>query len=242
LPRTELIRHYDASLHPANAKAAVEVRRQQGLRDLGAAQHHVDELTRLRPAQPGGRGTRSSNSGPPPAPWSMRSTGCRRQSMNLHANEYATAQRGLSEAHQRLARFRRPWPGGRPSAPSPTGSPARTSRPSRCAILTGALRVWIDVGAPDAARLHKAGQGGAARRRLHAQGPLAPGPTVVRASASTGGGARAVQHRSGAAPRLTARLKRRMVLAVAVAGGRLHVTIDGDVIEGGVERHALAGR
>ena len=41
---------------------------------------------------------------------------------------------------------------------------------------------------------------------------------------------------------LTGRLQRRMVLALAVASGRLHVTIGGDVIEGGVERHALAAR
>ena len=36
--------------------------------------------------------------------------------------------------------------------------------------LTGVMRVWIDIGAPDATRMHKAGKAAGARRRLHAQG------------------------------------------------------------------------
>jgi hypothetical protein len=39
---------------------------------------------------------------------------------------------------------------------------------------------------------------------------------------------------------LVARLKRRMVFALSVTGGHLYATIDGDVIEGAVERHAIA--
>jgi hypothetical protein len=38
---------------------------------------------------------------------------------------------------------------------------------------------------------------------------------------------------------LVARLKRRMVFALSVTGGHLYATIDGDVIEGALERHAL---
>lgn len=49
MSRVELIGKFDATLHPENTKAHVETRRQQGLRDLAAAQHHVDELKRLRP-------------------------------------------------------------------------------------------------------------------------------------------------------------------------------------------------
>lgn len=108
--------------------------------------------------------------------------------------------------------------------------------------LTGALRAWIDVGAPDAARLHKAGKAAPrvavythkdpellvrqwSRERIHRAAVLEL-YSVDRAL------------RDG----LTARLKRRMVLALSVAGGRLHVAIDGDVIEGAVVRHALAAR
>jgi uncharacterized protein YaeQ len=108
--------------------------------------------------------------------------------------------------------------------------------------LTGALRAWIDIGAPDAARLHKAMKAAPrvavythkdaallvrqwSRERIHRAEALEI-YSVDRAL------------RDG----LTARLKRRMVLALAVASGRLHVTIDGETIEGGVERHALAAR
>ena len=41
---------------------------------------------------------------------------------------------------------------------------------------------------------------------------------------------------------LVARLKRRMVFALSVTSGHLYATIDGDVIEGTVARHALATR
>jgi len=52
MPRTEIIGKHDHTLHPENTRVHVETRRQQGLRDLGAAQHHVDELKRLRPHAP----------------------------------------------------------------------------------------------------------------------------------------------------------------------------------------------
>ena len=39
---------------------------------------------------------------------------------------------------------------------SAKGLPSRTSRRSPCRDLTGTLRAWIDVGSPDAERLHKA--------------------------------------------------------------------------------------
>jgi uncharacterized protein YaeQ len=108
--------------------------------------------------------------------------------------------------------------------------------------LTGALRVWIDVGAPDAARLHKAGKAAPrvavythkdpeqllrqwSRERIHRADELEL-YSVARSL------------RDG----LVSRLKRRMVFPLTVAGGQLHLTIDGDAIEGRVERHALAAR
>ena len=41
---------------------------------------------------------------------------------------------------------------------------------------------------------------------------------------------------------LTTRLQRRMVMTLAVAGGRIQVTLDGETIEGAVTRHPLTAR
>jgi uncharacterized protein YaeQ len=87
--------------------------------------------------------------------------------------------------------------------------------------LTGAIRVWIDVGAPDAARLHKAGK-------------VASGERIHRAAELE---LYSVDHALLA--ELTRRLERRMVFSLSVTGGHLYVTIGDDVIEGTVDRHAL---
>ena len=79
--------------------------------------------------------------------------------------------------------------------------------------LTGAMRVWIDIGAPDAARLHKAAEA-AARVVVYTH----KDPEKV------------MRQWSG---------ERRMVFALSVTSGHLYVTIDGDVFDGAVERHAL---
>ena len=105
--------------------------------------------------------------------------------------------------------------------------------------LTGHLRVWIDVGAPDAARMHRAGKA-AARVVVYTH----KDPKMVARQWS---GERI--HRAGALElfhvdhallaALVARLKRPMAFALSVSGGHLYITIDGDVIDGPVQRHAL---
>lgn len=108
--------------------------------------------------------------------------------------------------------------------------------------LTGALCAWIDVGAPDAARLHKAAKAAPrvavythkdpeqlirqwSRERIHRAAELEL-YSVDRALRDL----------------LVARLKRRMVFPLTVVGGQIHITIDGESVEGRVERHALAAR
>ena len=49
--------------------------------------------------------------------------------------------------------------------------------------LTGVLQAWIEIGQPDAARLHKAGEGGPGCRGLHASWP---GCRCSRASPASG--------------------------------------------------------
>jgi uncharacterized protein YaeQ len=106
--------------------------------------------------------------------------------------------------------------------------------------LTGALQVWIEIGAPDADRLHKASKA-----------------TPRVAVYSHKDAARLVQQLAGARihkretidvfgvdreliASLVQRLDRRMTLDLSVTEGHLYVTIGGDTLEGRVERHSLA--
>lgn len=106
--------------------------------------------------------------------------------------------------------------------------------------LTGVVRVWIDIGAPDAARMHKAGKAAARVVVYTHKDPEKVmrqwfGERIYRAAA--------LELYSVSRPFLTelvARLKRRMVFALSVTSGHLYATIDGDVIEGVVERYALS--
>ena len=105
--------------------------------------------------------------------------------------------------------------------------------------LTGAIRVWIDIGAPDAARMHKAGKAAARVVVYTHKNP----DTLLRQWA----GERI--HRAAELElysvdrtllkELVTRLKRRMTFALSVTSGQLYLTIDDDVFAGAVERHAL---
>jgi uncharacterized protein YaeQ len=104
--------------------------------------------------------------------------------------------------------------------------------------LTGALRVWIDIGSPDAARLHKAGK---AAPRVVVYTHKDPAQ-LVRALA----GERI--HRADALElyaldrelitALVARRDRRTKMDLTVTQGHLYVTLNGDTLEGSVERIA----
>jgi len=104
--------------------------------------------------------------------------------------------------------------------------------------LTGALRVWIDIGSPDAARLHKASK-------------LAPrvavythkDPTLLLRQLDGERIHRADQLELYALDRplvaaLVAHRDRRTAFDLTVTEGHIYVTIDGDSLEGTVERIA----
>jgi uncharacterized protein YaeQ len=105
--------------------------------------------------------------------------------------------------------------------------------------LTGALLVWIDIGAPDAARLHRAGKAAPrvavythrnperllrqwSRERIHRAAEL----EVYSFDRTLIAG-------------FVALLKRRMAFTLSVTGGHLYVAIGDDTLDGVVERHAL---
>ena len=104
--------------------------------------------------------------------------------------------------------------------------------------LTGALRVWIEVGAPDAARLHKASKAAARVAVYTHKDPR----QIVRQLA----GERI--HRADALElfavdrellaRLAERLERRTAFDLTVTDGHLFVTIGGETLAGTVERFA----
>ena len=105
--------------------------------------------------------------------------------------------------------------------------------------LTGALLVWIDIGAPDAARLHRAGK-------------IAPRVVVYTHKDPS----RLIREWSGERifraaelevysfdrtliAALVARLKRRMAFALSVTGGHLYVAVGDDALDGAVKQHAV---
>jgi uncharacterized protein YaeQ len=122
------------------------------------------------------------------------------------------------------------------------GLPGRDEPAIAVRDLTGAFRAWIDVGAPDADRLHRAGK---AAPRVAVYTHKDPDLLIRQWSKERIHRADALELYSvGRALRdgLTERLQRRNVLALAVSDRRVSVTIDGGVIEGDVVRHPLAAR
>ena len=117
------------------------------------------------------------------------------------------------------------------------------SEPDQPAIavrdLTGALRAWIEVGAPDAARLHKAAKaaprvavyshhGEAQLRKLLA------GERIHRADALE---LYAIER--ALIDALARRLERRMAFDLSVTGGHLYLSAGGQTLSGAVDRVAL---
>jgi len=108
--------------------------------------------------------------------------------------------------------------------------------------LTGALVAWIEVGAPDARRLHKASREAPRVAVYTHRDPL----LLVRQLAGERIH-RAEEIELHAIDReflqeLAARLDRRMAFGLSVSHGHLYVTLDGETIAGAVERHALEAR
>ena len=105
--------------------------------------------------------------------------------------------------------------------------------------LTGALRAWIDVGAPDADRLHRASK---AAPRVAVYTHKDPGPWLR-------GLAGARIHRADAlelyaldralVAALAERLEKRVALALSVTDRHLYATVGGETLEGAVTRLAL---
>jgi len=105
--------------------------------------------------------------------------------------------------------------------------------------LTGALLAWIDIGAPDAARLHRAGKAAA---RVAVYTHKDPARLIRQWSGERIHRAAELKVRSfdrALIGGLVDRLKRRMAFSLSVTGGHLYLAIDDDALDGAVEQHAL---
>jgi uncharacterized protein YaeQ len=105
--------------------------------------------------------------------------------------------------------------------------------------LTGAIRVWIDVGTPDAARLHKACK---AAPRVVVYTHKDPAQLVDRLAGERIHRADAVElyaiDRSLVAAAV-ARLDRRMGFALSVADRELYLSLGTETLSGTVVRHRI---
>jgi len=105
--------------------------------------------------------------------------------------------------------------------------------------LTGALRSWIDIGMPDAARLHKASK---VAPRVAVYTHKDPAQLVGRLSGERIHRADALElyavdrHLVG---ELAARLERRMAFGLSISDRELFVSIAADTLSGAVSRHPI---
>ena len=107
--------------------------------------------------------------------------------------------------------------------------------------LTGALRVWIDVGAPDASRLHKASK---AAPRVAVYTHRDPAQLVRQLSGERIHKAESLALSGVDRPRLAslaAHLDRRVAFSLSVTERQLYVDVGGETLSGVVERFPLGG-
>jgi uncharacterized protein YaeQ len=105
--------------------------------------------------------------------------------------------------------------------------------------LTGAMRAWIDVGTPEAARLHRASK---AVPRVAVYTHRDPARLLGSLSGARIHRAEALELYAldrGLIGALAARLERRMAWNLAVNDRELYLSIEGDTLSGPVSRYAL---
>ncbi len=105
--------------------------------------------------------------------------------------------------------------------------------------LTGTLLAWIDIGAPDAARLHKASK---AAPRVAVYTHRNPAQLLRQYAGERIHRAEALELYSfdrDMLDSLAAKLDRRMTLDVSVSDQQLYINVGGDSLSGAIERHPL---
>ena len=106
--------------------------------------------------------------------------------------------------------------------------------------LTGAIRVWIDIGMPDAARLHKASK---TAPRVVVYTHKDPAQLVGRLAGEKIHRAQAIEVYAidrNLVSALVARLDRRMAFGLSIADRELYVSIGTETLNGAVVRYPLS--
>ena len=106
--------------------------------------------------------------------------------------------------------------------------------------MTGAIRSWIDVGVPEAARLHRASK---AVPRVAVYTFKDPARVIRRLAGERIHRVEALELYAidrALLGVLAARLERRMAWSLSVSDRDLYLTIGGDTLTGAVSRHAVA--
>lgn len=106
--------------------------------------------------------------------------------------------------------------------------------------LTGSIRSWIEVGAPDAARLHKASK---AAPRVAVYAHKDPTQLLSRLSAERIHRAEAIELYSfqrGFIGGLAPYLNRRVAFGLSVSEREIYLSIGSDTLTGCITRHAIA--
>jgi len=107
--------------------------------------------------------------------------------------------------------------------------------------LTGRIRSWVDVGSPDAARLHKASK---AAPRVVVYTHKDPAQLVGRLAGEKIHKAAALELYGidrALVSSLAARLERRMAFSLSIAEGELYVSIGADTLSGTVSKYPVRG-
>lgn len=107
--------------------------------------------------------------------------------------------------------------------------------------LTGAMQVWIDIGNPDAARLHRASK---ATPRVVIYTHRDPDRLLRQMAGERIHRRDAIEIRAvdrELVDQIAQRLDRRMRFGLSITDGHLYVTIAGETLEGSVERLSLPG-
>ncbi|HYW32123.1 MAG TPA: YaeQ family protein [Gemmatimonas sp.] len=105
--------------------------------------------------------------------------------------------------------------------------------------LTGALQVWIDIGAPDAARLHKASKASPRVAVYTHRDPVSLQRQVAGERIHRAERIELYAIDRAIIADLVGRLERRMRFDLSVTDGTLYVVLDGTTYSGTVDRHPL---
>jgi len=105
--------------------------------------------------------------------------------------------------------------------------------------LTGAIRVWIEIGSPDAARLHKASKAADRAVVYTHKDPVQLLKQLDGARVHRADDVEIYSFERALIAGFVAKLERRMAMAISVSDRHVLVALDGGVIEGDITRHRL---